>query len=45
MAITNCIVTDDNYILSLTTKMVLSPNGTILADLYPLDLEKCPKNN
>jgi hypothetical protein len=40
MALTNCIITDNGYIFSRANKRIIAPNGTRIADLYFLDLEK-----
>ena len=40
MALTNCIATDKRYILSLSNKVIYSPEGEQIADLYHIDISK-----
>ena len=40
MARTNCIITDNGYILSLNSKTIYSPDGIKIADLYNIDISK-----
>lgn len=40
MTQTNCIVLDNGYSFSVESKLIKAPNGTTVADLYHIDINK-----
>lgn len=40
MAQTNCIVLDNRYTLSLDSKIIKAPDGTTIAVLYHINIDK-----